>query len=398
MVAPSSPVPSSLKTKKTSALKPTSPVKKDKLFIVLPIPEYLGHKEAYTREDLQSRLNFATDALLDYRDKMLPRLFVSYTRYHNALRLILDDAFEFPSQCDQAKAWCTIISFDKGVQDEDMQPPQTNLEYHIQSAVLAFQRWVYFARYGLCPKSWGRLDHELWESISECVRFQNFIKGDKKLTRKGFPITMLIFKACIRTGICPNDFLFQASYYRKPARVPFFGIGQAVELGEDRYLAQLLYRDRKNVKNVVPVGDRDTKENLEMAIMLQVYSFFSIKDMDSKWKHWKVRNMPKVESYTYLRNLESKATVAELKAGILLESKKMDKNGFMFRKNEDVENVAIERPGTPAPGAEREQLDGVVFDPVYSGRVIYRSRYDFSGDEEVEEGTELESGNYDGEF
>ncbi len=145
---------------------------------------------------------------------------------------------------------------------------------------------------------------------------------------------MHILNACIRIGICRNDFLFQASYYRKPARAPFFGIGQAVELGEDRYLAQLLYRDRKNVKNVVPLGDRDTKENLEMTVMLQVYSFFSIKDMDSKWKHWKVRNMPKAESYTYFRNFESKATV-------------------------------------------REQLDGVVFDPAYSGRMIHRSRYDF---------------------
>jgi hypothetical protein len=49
----------------------------------------------------------------------------------------------------------------------------------------------------------------------------------------------------------------------------------------------------------------------------------------------------------------------------------------MFRKNEDVDTVGMERQGMPAPEAVREQLDGVVFDPVYSGRMIHRSRYDF---------------------
>ncbi len=75
------------------------------------------------------------------------------------------------------------------------------------------------------------------------------------------------------------------------------------------------------MKNVVPLGDRETRENLETAIMLQVYSFFSIKDMNSKCKHWKVRNMPKAKSYSYFRNFVNQATVAELKQGILLESK-----------------------------------------------------------------------------
>jgi hypothetical protein len=49
----------------------------------------------------------------------------------------------------------------------------------------------------------------------------------------------------------------------------------------------------------------------------------------------------------------------------------------MFRKNEDVDTVGMERQGMPAPEAVREQLDGVIFDPVYSGRMIHRSRYDF---------------------
>jgi hypothetical protein len=170
------------------------------------------------------------DALLDHRDKMPPRLLTPYIGYQNALRLILDDTFEFRSRSDQAKAWETVISLDKNVQDEDMQLPQTNLEYHIQSAVLAFQRWVYFARYGSSPKSWSRLDHELWDPIPQCVckewiTFQKFITGDKKSTQKAFPIIMHIFNACIRIDICPNDFLFQARYYRKPTCVLFFGIG-----------------------------------------------------------------------------------------------------------------------------------------------------------------------------